>query len=59
MLCVCVSLLLSFYFPQEERQARSNGLLCSSPSLAPSEGKKREPGNEFGETEENSHCSRN
>ena len=27
MLCVCVLLLLlSFYFPQEERQARSNGL---------------------------------
>lgn len=26
MLCVCVSLLLFFYFPQEERQAGSNGL---------------------------------
>ena len=45
-------LLLSFYFSQEERQPRSNGL--SYFLLAPSKGKKRDPGNV-----ENSQSSRN
>ena len=59
VVCLCVVVVVSLFSLRGTTSSVERSLLFSSPSLAPSEGKKREPGNEFEETEENSHCSRN